>query len=124
MGPACGHRWLAECGAQRCQLLGVRHRGGDESLLERAAREVVGLSRLPRHLHRAGDAQLSGVETNSNACSSPHAAAVYTWVIVTSDHSELFGEHRFFGHGPIHAEKIGNVRSSKCRAVIPSPIVS
>ena len=24
-----------------------------------------------------------------------------TWVIVTSDHGELFGEDRFFGHGPV-----------------------
>jgi hypothetical protein len=29
-----------------------------------------------------------------------------TWVIVTSDHGELFGEDRFFGHGPICHEKV------------------
>jgi Sulfatase len=29
-----------------------------------------------------------------------------TWVIVTSDHGELFGEGRFFGHGPIFHEKV------------------
>jgi len=29
-----------------------------------------------------------------------------TWVIVTSDHGELFGEERFFGHGPIFHEKV------------------
>ncbi len=29
-----------------------------------------------------------------------------TWVIVTSDHGELFGEQRFFGHGPIMHEKV------------------
>jgi hypothetical protein len=29
-----------------------------------------------------------------------------TWVIVTSDHGELFGEARFFGHGPIMHEKV------------------
>jgi len=29
-----------------------------------------------------------------------------TWVIVTSDHGELFGEDRFFGHGPIQHEKV------------------
>ena len=29
-----------------------------------------------------------------------------TWVIVTSDHGELFGEGRFFGHGPIMHEKV------------------
>jgi len=28
-----------------------------------------------------------------------------TWVIVTSDHGELFGEDRFFGHGPVMHEK-------------------
>ena len=29
-----------------------------------------------------------------------------TWMIVTSDHGELFGEARFFGHGPIMHEKV------------------
>jgi hypothetical protein len=29
-----------------------------------------------------------------------------TWVIVTSDHGELFGEDRYFGHGPIAHEKV------------------
>lgn len=29
-----------------------------------------------------------------------------TWVIVTSDHGELFGESRFFGHGPVMHEKV------------------
>jgi arylsulfatase A-like enzyme len=29
-----------------------------------------------------------------------------TWVIVTSDHGELFGEERFFGHGPVMHEKV------------------
>jgi len=29
-----------------------------------------------------------------------------TWVIVTSDHGELFGEDRYFGHGPITHEKV------------------
>ena len=29
-----------------------------------------------------------------------------TWVIVTSDHGELFGEARFFGHGPVMHEKV------------------
>jgi hypothetical protein len=29
-----------------------------------------------------------------------------SWVIVTSDHGELFGEHRYFGHGPIMHEKV------------------
>lgn len=32
-----------------------------------------------------------------------------TWVIVTSDHGELFGENRFFGHGPIMHEKVFEV---------------
>jgi glucan phosphoethanolaminetransferase (alkaline phosphatase superfamily) len=27
-------------------------------------------------------------------------------VIVTSDHGELFGEERYFGHGPIAHEKV------------------
>ncbi|HEV2075528.1 MAG TPA: sulfatase-like hydrolase/transferase [Thermoleophilaceae bacterium] len=29
-----------------------------------------------------------------------------SWVIVTSDHGELFGEDRYFGHGPITHEKV------------------
>jgi hypothetical protein len=29
-----------------------------------------------------------------------------TWVMVTSDHGELFGEDRYFGHGPISHEKV------------------
>jgi arylsulfatase A-like enzyme len=29
-----------------------------------------------------------------------------TWVTVTSDHGELFGEGRFFGHGPVMHEKV------------------
>jgi hypothetical protein len=29
-----------------------------------------------------------------------------TWVVVTSDHGELFGEDRYFGHGPIMHEKV------------------
>jgi hypothetical protein len=29
-----------------------------------------------------------------------------TWVVVTSDHGELFGEGRYFGHGPIMHEKV------------------
>lgn len=29
-----------------------------------------------------------------------------TWLIVTSDHGELFGEGRYFGHGPIAHEKV------------------
>ena len=32
-----------------------------------------------------------------------------TWVIVTSDHGELFGEDRYFGHGPIAHEKVHEV---------------
>jgi Sulfatase len=29
-----------------------------------------------------------------------------TWVVVTSDHGELFGEAGYFGHGPINHEKV------------------
>jgi hypothetical protein len=32
-----------------------------------------------------------------------------TWVIVTSDHGELFGENRYFGHGPVMHEKVFEV---------------
>lgn len=29
-----------------------------------------------------------------------------TWLVVTSDHGELFGEDGYFGHGPINHEKV------------------
>jgi arylsulfatase A-like enzyme len=29
-----------------------------------------------------------------------------TWIVVTSDHGELFGEDGFFGHGPVAHEKV------------------
>ena len=29
-----------------------------------------------------------------------------TWVTITSDHGELFGEDGYFGHGPILHEKV------------------
>jgi hypothetical protein len=29
-----------------------------------------------------------------------------TWVVVTADHGELFGEERYFGHGPVMHEKV------------------
>ncbi len=32
-----------------------------------------------------------------------------TWVVVTADHGELFGEAGFFGHGPIIHEKVWEV---------------
>ena len=32
-----------------------------------------------------------------------------TWVVVTSDHGELFGEGGYFGHGPIAHEKVFEV---------------
>lgn len=32
-----------------------------------------------------------------------------TWVVVTSDHGELFGEDGYFGHGPVAHEKVFEV---------------
>jgi arylsulfatase A-like enzyme len=32
-----------------------------------------------------------------------------TWLIVTSDHGELFGEDGWFGHGPVRHEKVFEV---------------
>ena len=32
-----------------------------------------------------------------------------TWIIVTSDHGELFGEEGYFGHGPIQHDKVFEV---------------
>jgi hypothetical protein len=39
-----------------------------------------------------------------------------TWMIVTSDHGELFGEDRYFGHGPIMHEKVFEVPFVEGRA--------
>jgi hypothetical protein len=39
-----------------------------------------------------------------------------TWVVVTSDHGELFGEGRFFGHGPVMHEKVFEVPFVEGRA--------
>jgi hypothetical protein len=32
-----------------------------------------------------------------------------TWITITADHGELFGEAGFFGHGPVHHEKVYEV---------------
>jgi arylsulfatase A-like enzyme len=32
-----------------------------------------------------------------------------TWITITSDHGELFGEEGYFGHGPINHEKVFEV---------------
>jgi len=32
-----------------------------------------------------------------------------TWIVITSDHGELFGEDGYFGHGPIHHDKVYEV---------------
>lgn len=32
-----------------------------------------------------------------------------TWIVVTADHGELFGEEGYFGHGPINHEKVFEV---------------
>jgi arylsulfatase A-like enzyme len=32
-----------------------------------------------------------------------------TWLTITADHGELFGEGGYFGHGPIHHEKVVEV---------------
>jgi hypothetical protein len=39
-----------------------------------------------------------------------------TWLIVTSDHGELFGEEHYFGHGPIAHEKVFEVPFVEGRA--------
>ena len=42
-----------------------------------------------------------------------------TWLIVTSDHGELFGEDGYFGHGPIAHERCSRCRSSKASSADP-----
>jgi arylsulfatase A-like enzyme len=32
-----------------------------------------------------------------------------TWITVTSDHGEVFGEDGYFGHGPVHHDKVYEV---------------
>jgi arylsulfatase A-like enzyme len=32
-----------------------------------------------------------------------------TWLVVTADHGELFGEEGFFGHGPVQHPKVTEV---------------
>ena len=32
-----------------------------------------------------------------------------TWIVLTADHGELFGEDGYFGHGPIHHDKVFEV---------------
>lgn len=32
-----------------------------------------------------------------------------TWIVVTADHGELFGEDGYFGHGPVHHDKVYEV---------------
>ena len=39
----------------------------------------------------------------------PGATPPGTWVTVTSDHGELFGEGGWFGHGPVVHEKVFEV---------------
>ena len=34
---------------------------------------------------------------------------INTWITVTSDHGELFGEDGYFGHGPVHHDKVFEV---------------
>jgi arylsulfatase A-like enzyme len=32
-----------------------------------------------------------------------------TWITITADHGELFGEAGYFGHGPVQHEKVFEV---------------
>jgi hypothetical protein len=61
------------------------------------------LERLRGRQVRAA-AYVDGVLGNLYDC-VPHD----TWIIVTSDHGELFGEEGYFGHGPVAHEKVFEV---------------
>ena len=37
------------------------------------------------------------------------AVPANTYITVTADHGELFGEDGYFGHGPIHHDKVYEV---------------
>ena len=79
------------------QLDEIRAGGGAPAeFFDRAAAEVSCTSaRSPR-------------SSTSTACSRGCSTGCppNTWVIVTSDHGELFGEDGYFGHGPIAHEKV------------------
>jgi hypothetical protein len=57
-----------------------------------------------RELHARQIAALEHVDTVFNRLLEKLPAD--TWLIVTSDHGELFGEDGYFGHGPIMHEKV------------------
>ena len=56
--------------------------------------------------------QLRGRQVRAATYADQLLAALYdvvpprTWIIVTSDHGELFGEAGYFGHGPIAHDKV------------------
>ena len=52
-----------------------------------------------RQIERASSTSTASSPRSSTSCPTN------TWVIVTSDHGELFGEDRYFGHGPIIARE-------------------
>ena len=58
-----------------------------------------------RELH---DRQIEAVELPRRGVRAPvrPAADRTPGSIVTSDHGELFGEDRYFGHGPVMHEKV------------------
>jgi hypothetical protein len=68
------------------------HQFDQRELDELRARQVAAVS----HLDGVFEALFDAVPSN-------------TWIIVTSDHGELFGEDGYFGHGPVAHEKVFEV---------------
>lgn len=64
----------------------------DAKLAELRARQV----RAVRYLDRVVEELFDTVPKN-------------TWITITADHGELFGEDGYFGHGPIHHDKVFEV---------------
>src|SRR5436305_2448643 len=82
---------------------GVFKRLGDRSAAEPDELEFFSDARL-KSLHErqvAALEYLDGVFASLLERLPPN-----TWLIVTSDHGELFGEDGYFGHGPIAHEKV------------------
>ena len=64
-----------------------------------------------RAARRAARRARSAPPATSTACSSDSSTSCppRTWIVVTADHGELFGEGGYFGHGPIAHEKVFEV---------------
>jgi len=88
---------------------------GDGGVIRRLGEDVTGISLAERyydvaHLNRFRECQVAAIEQVDRLMGRLFEKCPSgTWLIVTSDHGELFGEQGFFGHGPIFHEKVFEV---------------